>query len=76
MSEPDFDRIADRCLARVYEARHAGLLVEHGVVVDELRRVWNARGAADVEAAETCEPSDSEVPTYWDAVEAIKALDA
>ena len=47
---PDFDRIADVCLARVYEVRHKGLIAEHSVVVEQLRQVWNARGAADITA--------------------------
>jgi hypothetical protein len=45
---PDFDRMADVCLARVYEVRSKGLIAEHDVVVEQLRQVWNARGAADV----------------------------
>lgn len=45
---PDFDRIADVCLARVYEVRKKGLIAEHSVVAEQLRQVWNARGAADI----------------------------
>lgn len=44
---PDFDRLADVCLARVYEVRSKGLIAEHSVVAEQLRQVWNARGAAD-----------------------------
>ena len=45
---PDLDRIADVCLARVYEVRKKGLIAEHSVIVEQLRQIWNARGAADI----------------------------
>jgi hypothetical protein len=45
---PDFDRLADVCLARVHEVRNKGLIAEHSVVVEQLRQIWNARGAADI----------------------------
>ena len=41
---PDFNRIADVCLARVYEVRSKGLIAEHDVVAEQLHQVWNARG--------------------------------
>jgi hypothetical protein len=59
MADPDFDRLADVCLSRAYDARGDG----HGIVVEALRQVWNARGAADIEAV------------YATAAIAIKALD-
>jgi hypothetical protein len=47
---PDFDRLADVCLARVYEVRSKGLIAEHSVIVEQFRQIWNARGAADERA--------------------------
>jgi hypothetical protein len=71
MADPDFDRLADVCLSRVYDARGDGLLAEHGHVVEALRQVWNARGDADLEQLQ-------QVATYapFDAVtRIIKAVD-
>jgi hypothetical protein len=65
MADPDFDRLADVCLSRVYDARGDGLLAEHGHVVEALRQVWNARGAADAIV----------VAEDHDYVATIKALD-
>ncbi len=55
---PDFNRIADVCLARVYEVREKGLIAEHSVVVEQLRQIWNARGAADRAKLETDDDDD------------------
>jgi len=45
---PDFDRMADVCLARVYEVRSKGLIAEHSVVVAQLRQSGTPAAAADI----------------------------
>lgn len=66
---PDFDRLADVCLARVYEVRDKGLIAEHGVVVEQLRQVWNARGAAD------CAKAEATIGSAVVLTSAIRSLD-
>jgi hypothetical protein len=39
---PDFDQIAERL------ARDVGAIYEPSAIVEQLRLVWNARGAADI----------------------------
>ena len=68
---PDFNRLADVCLSRVYEVRAKGLIAEHDVVAEQLRQVWNARGAADVAEAERHDEHPRQLVAH-----AIRALDA
>jgi len=45
---PDFRRMADLLLARLLEAGQKGMIAEVNTVAEQLRQVWNARGAADL----------------------------
>jgi hypothetical protein len=46
---PDFHQIASILLARIADAGERGLLAEVNAVAEQLRQVWNARGAADAD---------------------------
>lgn len=53
---PDFDQIALKIVERVFglaELDQPGLIIETRAVAEQLRFVWNARGAADVAKLDT-----------------------
>lgn len=51
---PDFDHIARLVIQRVVaEMPHYATTALNDAIVDHLRQVWNARGAADTQAVES-----------------------
>jgi hypothetical protein len=51
MITPDFDQIAFAIVQRIWgntELDQPGLIIETQAVAEQLRLIWNARGAADV----------------------------
>lgn len=67
---PDFEKLAEQLVDRIWRAAAAtpGIAAPE-VVVDALRLVWNARGAADVQAIDAVGDHDGRPVT------AIRNLD-
>lgn len=68
---PDFERFATAVLQRLWE--------EHGIrpeqIAEQLRQVWNARGAADL-AKVLDDAADQGYLTKSDVTQALRDLDA
>ncbi len=82
MTEPDFEQIArDTCeetgIGRLEEWDECDPDRVLSAIVNALRHVWNARGAADIEAVEMLEsdPRGDAISGIYDVLPAIKALD-
>jgi len=79
MPEPDFDQIAARLFDAACHAEDDPATGEHAIA-EQLRQVWNARGAADLAATDSpdvlqARDYDNADATYRTIQRALKSLD-